>query len=128
MDLRPSQDITSDNRGEPLRVVGKLRFVRVIVVDLRPGYLKRQFELEGKMVIPQEVCEGNVITNWAFDELLDPMMGVVTDAQAEGVNIVFPIVHENNAMASDRRDYLSFEEIRSIFIRDNPRLNLVRDN
>ena len=104
------------------------KFVRIIVIDVRDGSgSKLQFEMEGFMDVPCSIYFGNVIVNWRFDELQHPMKGQAADVQAEGVNLIFPIMHPDNALAARSNRSLPFDEITGIFKKYHPYLKVTKE-
>lgn len=110
--------------SEKISVPLREAWVRVIVLDMRGE--KKQFELLGKMEIPMTLSAGNVFVNWRFDELVEPVRGLVMDPQASGINIAFPFVDEDDAISSSTGKPISFDELKEIFMKHNPKLKLQR--
>jgi len=102
------------------------KWVRIIFVDVRKGATFKQVEYVGKMVIPTEVYRGKLITNWKFDELTKPLKGAVTDLQAQGCSIVFPIAEDADAVSATEHRTLSIKEITQIFEKYHPTFKKMR--
>ena len=96
------------------------KFVRVIFVDVRDGAERKQIEFIGKMVIPNEVYKGRLLTNWDFDEIVKPLRGAVTDLQPEGCTIVFPIAESCDVIGTRDGKVLTIEEIIGVFLKYHP--------
>ena len=69
------------------------------------------------MDIPTTVWAGQVKTNWDFTELKNPLQGVILDACAEGCNVVFPIVREEQAISRFDGTPVSYEDIKLLFMK-----------
>ena len=125
--FNPEDVCESKGPKESVKVPQVRKFIRIVVVDVREGSgSKKQFELEGFMEVPVSVYFGQVIVNWRFEELKYPMKGNALDVQAEGVTILFPLVHPDNTLAAKGTYRLTFDEIRNIFIETHPYLKLTR--
>jgi len=117
------RDITPSDRGQAIPVSSVSKFVRIIVVDVREQ--RKEFSLEGMMKIPHSVYLGEIKTNWDFDEIEGKMCGVALDVQANGVNLVFPILKDNQVVNPKDGKPLTYDEIRQIFVKYHPDLKLV---
>jgi hypothetical protein len=116
--------ITANHPGQKVSVKTTRTTVRVIIADSREGNIVRKVELLGRLVIPMPVKVGKIIVNFRFDELKNPLKGVVCDIQFGGCNIVFPIMHPNDAVATDGK-YLSLDEVKQLFLKYHPELKEV---
>lgn len=104
------------------------RFVRIIVVDMRKGSTKRQFELEGMMEVPASVYFGQVKVNWHFDEFDAPMKGLALDVCAQGVNLLFPIMKPTDVLDAKTHSPVSYENIAQVFRKYHVGMTFTKDS
>lgn len=99
------------------------RWVRVILVDVRKG-MSNRIEMVGRLDIPSTVYTGQVYVNWNLPELREPLRGVACDIQAEGCTICFALLDDDTAKDKVTGKPVSLEDLRVMFQKYDPSLEV----
>lgn len=120
-----TKEFVAPSRGMSIGIPTTRKLVRVILVDGRPGNLLTRCEMVGKMNLPITVYQGLVKTTWRFDEFKNSPTGLVLDPCAQGCNIVFPFMTDEDCLDAQGKS-MSLDEMRLIFQKYHPTLKVER--
>lgn len=113
-------DITPSSKGPAIPVPTAAKWVRIILIEGRPATIVKRIELFGEMEIPMAVYLGQIKTNWHFDELKNPVVGLALDVCANGCNLCFAFTAPEDAMDKEGIHSLSLEELKMLFLKYHP--------
>ena len=108
----PTYDDKTRTAGLPF--VTKL--ARVILVDARPTTMLRRKEMVGLLKMPATLfMDVKQTVAWRFDEMANPLRGMACDVNDRGLNLVFPVLTDEELRASKGNSVLTFDELISLW-------------